>query len=236
MKRKYELQSNAFKNAWDIYRKNYGKVSWSKSCKLGWDLAKKGIVLRKKKPVRIKEAAKETVTAETVYNTYHKDVYKFLLKRSFYNSDVAEEATSQTFEKVCKKIHTFDNSKGTLKTWVLTIARNILIDNSRSLSERNNANTKLIESYVDEDGNSIYQLDGHTMMPDEIAENKENKNKVNKALSKLDEKYRQAAIMFLVEGMKLNEIAEMLEIPLNTVKTHISRARAMLQKELQGVY
>lgn len=227
MEKRYELQSNALKNAWNIYHKNNGKVSWSQSCKFGWKLAKEGKLLKKEIVVKL--------TIDHVYATYRSQVYAFIFN-IVKNKELAEDITSDTFVKVCEKLHTYDSQKSKLNTWLLTIAKNIIIDGSRSKAEKNNAKTDLVDGYTDENGDSIYEFNAHTLTPEDITENNELRKSIDIALSELNEKYRVAAIMGIVDGMEYKEISELLNIPINTVKTHIARAKAALQKSLKGVY
>ena len=58
---------------------------------------------------------------------------------------------------------------------------------------------------------------------------------IQKEISKLPEKYRTVIVLKYIEELSLNEISEILDIPLGTVKTRIHRGREALRKQLRHV-
>lgn len=221
MKAKYN-KSVIMKRAWVIYRKNNGQLSWSDSLKESWSIAKNGI------------SAKDF---KDVYKKYHGMVFYYVHGKIFNgNSLDVEEIVNDVFSKVYQNWHTYNIAKGKINTWILNIAKNCVIDLSRSKQYKKSSQVDLIDGYTDEAGNSTYEFDSHTTTPQEVMEGKELKAKIDLALSELDEKYRVPALMSLIDGMKQEKIAAKLDIPLNTVKTRIARAKQQLQESLKGVY
>jgi len=71
-----------------------------------------------------------TAAAEDIYLSYHDKVSAYI-KGKVENHYDAEDLVSQVFEKVYGKLHTFDETKASLSTWIYTITRNTVTDYSR---------------------------------------------------------------------------------------------------------
>ena len=69
--------------------------------------------------------------------------------------------------------------------------------------------------------------------PDAELELKEARTAVQQAIEELDEKYRKALVLKDIEGLKYEEIAQVLDIEIGTVKSRIGRARGMLRETLK---
>lgn len=221
MKKRYDL-SVIMKRAWVIYRKSNGQLSWSDSLKQSWSIAKNGI---------------PATDFNKIYKQYHGMVFYYVHGKIFNgNSLEVEEVVNDVFVKVSQNLATYDHTKGKINTWILNIAKNCVIDLSRSKQYKKSSQVDLIDGYTDEAGNSTYEFDSHTTTPQEVMEGKELRVKIDLALSELDDKYRIPALMSLMEGMKYEKIAAQLDLPLNTVKTRIVRAKQQLQEKLKGVY
>jgi RNA polymerase sigma-70 factor (ECF subfamily) len=123
-----------------------------------------------------------------------------------------------------------------LNTWIFGIAKNKVIDYYRSKVNKNASNTSLIDGYVDENGRETYQIESHDLTGIEYIEAKELNSKISNAFDTLKPKYKEVAIMYFIEGRKYKDIADMLDMPIDTVKVNIFRCRAMLQNKLVGVY
>jgi len=77
-------------------------------------------------------------------------------------------------------------------------------------------------------------LDFDETVPDRADEEKEDYSGLYEAIFSLSEDYRVAVVMHYIEGYRIREIAEILEIPESTVKTRLGRARQRLKKLLEG--
>lgn len=226
MEKRYELQSKALKNAWVILRRNNGKVSWSQCCKLGWDLVKKGKALKEEKP---------ELNIESIYKQYNAQVFAYVFKAVFNNRELAEDITADTFVKVCTNIEKYDSTKAKLNTWIITIAKNIIIDRSRKNDEKVNGSCERIDGFVDENGNSTYQLDDNVQTPEDVLSNKEKAMQIKKGIDALSDSLRKVAIMRFLQDESYEDIAKALDMPLGTVKTNVNRARKQLQEVLKQV-
>lgn len=171
----------------------------------------------------------------TIYKKYYNSVFHFIVKK-VANRELAEELASDVFLIVHQKLDCYDSNLSKLNTWLLNIANNKIIDYYRSKVNTNKGLTTLTDSYVNDKGDSTYEYKQDTSStPDKILENKELKKKIDAAIEKLPAKYKTPIHMFLIEGHKYEKISDMLQLPINTVKIHIMRAKELLRVDLIGV-
>lgn len=109
------------------------------------------------------------------------------------------------------------------KGWILTIMRNLFINNYRKLLRE--------QTYVDTSDN-LFLLNQITESEEHVVENDYDVKEIKKAINSLSEEIRVPFIMH-VSGFKYREIAEKLNLPLGTVKSRIFLSRHILQEELK---
>jgi len=151
-----------------------------------------------------------------LYDKYAKALFG-VIERILHNSALSEEVLSQTMLKAWSKIDSFDIEKSSLFTWLMAIARHSAIDKRRLKSFENNQKTDSISS-------SVYEIE---------ATNTPSNSDVNRVIGLLDEKYRTILNKIYLEGYTQSEAAELLGIPLGTVKTRARTAIQILREELK---
>lgn len=143
----------------------------------------------------------------------------------FYVDDIC----SRTFEKAFRQIKTYDPSKSQFNTWLLTIARNTALD---TLDHENRARRQMV--YLDDENRQTSAMVSRIEDGDDTAlENiihEEDQGRTQKCIEGLPQLYREIARMRLVDGLQYKEIAEELDMELNTVRTRIRRAKALMDK------
>ena len=139
--------------------------------------------------------------------------------RILNDGPVAEEATQDAFMKVWNNAAQFDVSRGSVVGWLIGIARNVAID-----SLRRRAHQVPTEAGVLEDGESVVALPND--WPD-----RERVDGLRFAVEALPQEQRQVIELSYYGGMSQSEIADMLTVPLGTVKT---RMRLGMQKLRQA--
>jgi RNA polymerase sigma-70 factor, ECF subfamily len=174
--------------------------------------------------------AKETPTptANVLFKKYSATLSTYLLNK-VYTADrreVVEDIVQTTFIKVVENLHTYCPTKGAdIKTWIFTIANNVLIDMSRK------------NSYKLKQCSSGEINDVQISTPQRADANlnlMERRNIVRSAMKKyLSEKEYRVLTMFMYEDYKYIEISEMLDISMSSVKVLILRAKAKLEKPLK---
>ncbi len=120
-----------------------------------------------------------------------------------------------------------------LRPWLLGIARHVAIDVLRA---RKRAQRRTSYEQTSEDGHTEQAVDrlvDPSPDPDEQVEQKRRELRLHAAIDKLTHGQRKAMLMFHLEGLGYQDIAEQLEVPLGTVATWISRGRRTIATELR---
>jgi RNA polymerase sigma-70 factor (ECF subfamily) len=144
----------------------------------------------------------------------------------------AEEICIDTFEKACRYMDSFDESKSKLGTWLHNIANTCISDHYKKDGNAYRYNEISTSDFADEEsGLDRFQF-VEVESADSLAENNELHNKIVRAFRSLKPKYRKIATLYFLREKEYAEIAEICDVPMGTVKGMISRCRAMLQMEL----
>ncbi|MDQ6595490.1 RNA polymerase sigma factor SigW [Bacillus salipaludis] len=180
---------------------------------------------------RIKQVIKGDQDAfADIVEIYKNSVYQ-LCYRMIGNRHEAEDLAQEAFLRAYMNIHTF-NQDLKFSTWLFRIATNLCIDRIRK---------KKPDYYLDAEvagteGLTMYsQIPSQTKPPESEVESLELHETVQKEILKLPEKYRSVIVLKYIEELSLNEISEILDMPLGTVKTRIHRGREALRQQLRYV-
>jgi RNA polymerase sigma-70 factor (ECF subfamily) len=147
------------------------------------------------------------MTTKEVWTMYADDLRRFVLSR-VKDATITEDILQDTFIKVHTKLHTLKDI-GKLKSWVFAIARYTILDYFKI--------SKL--TYTTE----VIEIEAET----EISEHTE-QDCLRGILKNLPKKYRDPLFLSDIKGMKQQEVAEQLKLPLSTVKSQIQRARKQI--------
>lgn len=180
---------------------------------------------------RIAQVVKGDQEAYTDIVDFYKDKVYQICYRMLGNKHEAEDVAQEAFLRAYLNIHTF---KQELKfsSWLYRIATNLCIDRMRK---------KKPDYYLDSevagtDGLTLYsQIPSNQRTPDQDVENIELADTIQKEISKLPEKYRSVIVLRYIDELSLNEISDILNMPLGTVKTRIHRGRDALKEQLKNV-
>lgn len=167
-----------------------------------------------------------------VYKEYYSKVFNYVLSRINYDKSIAEEITDDVFIKISEHLSEYDKDKSKLSTWIYFITNNKIIDYYRSKGKKMTVN---VSDYVNDNGEPSFQYVSDNKTDDSLIK-KNIKDSVKRAMSKLNEKEQKIAVLYFIEEMKYFEIAQILDIPMGTVKGLISRIRGKLQKSLSKTY
>ena len=162
---------------------------------------------------------------------YQRPVFS-LIYRMVRDREKAEDLAQETFVKVFNHIDSF-NPKYKFSSWIFKIASNLSIDHLRrkepetiSIDGSRNAQTP------DQVEATRITVESRDENPEEFLIAKELGQEIEQAIGKLRAEYRTAILLRHVEGRPYEEIAEIMDIPLGTVKTYIHRARGELREAL----
>ena len=176
----------------------------------------------------------ESAAYERLVADHSGDVYA-LLFRLTSDGEEARDLTQETFLRAFQSISRF-RGEASLKTWIYRIAINQARNRWRWWRRRKRDVTVSLDATDDQRERPLAATlpneDG--LNPEQEALAREREGQLRDALLKLRSSYREAVILRDVEGFSYEEIAEMLQISIGTVKSRISRGRLELRRQLDG--
>jgi RNA polymerase sigma-70 factor (ECF subfamily) len=140
------------------------------------------------------------------------------------NSTDAEDIVQDAFVKAFSKLNTFRGGSQ-FYTWLYRIAHNSAISQIRK--------RKPTESLDHDAGVPAATLEGHGVSPSQRIEQQEQSQQLNDALGRLKEEQRRVLVLREMEGLDYDAIAEILDVPVGTVRSRLHRARTQLKEELE---
>lgn len=156
-----------------------------------------------------------------LYDNYASSLYGVIIKIIGSQDEVVNDLLQETFVKIYSHIDQYDPEKGRLYTWMLNIARNTAIDyaRSRKFKQRHN-NIKLgnLDSTISSENLS------NDFPVDHIG--------LESVTERLEKKYKSIIDLLYFKGYTHQQVSEILDIPLGTVKTRLRKALELLKKEM----
>jgi RNA polymerase sigma-70 factor (ECF subfamily) len=161
---------------------------------------------------------------EAVFQDYRKMVFKtaYLMTGS---KEEAEDVLQEVFVSVWRSRKTFNPKKGKLSTWIYRITVN------RCLSRRRRKKPALLPL---EDKNIDLPYTKPTKQPEEILVTRLEYERLVKAMNALDSKHRSVLVLRYFNDLSYDEIAQVIGIPLGTVKSRISQALKSLRAQMSA--
>jgi len=142
----------------------------------------------------------------------------------------AEEAVQDGYMKAFYAIKTFSGSSS-LSTWLTRIVVNEALDRRRRAQKRsrmlNQESVLVLEEYREK-----LMAGSHSHSPEKILMRRQIAKLLETAIARLPDTFRPVFVLREIEGLSVEDTAEALQIPEETVKTRLFRARRRLQKEL----
>jgi RNA polymerase sigma-70 factor, ECF subfamily len=165
---------------------------------------------------------------------YERPVFS-LVFRMIRDRSLAEDVAQEAFIKAFNAIESYDPSYK-FSSWIFKIANNLAIDRlrKRELDTVSIHGSPHAQSPEEEERTAI-PLASTDETPEEYAQNRELGGHIERAIGRLRPEYRTAVLLRHVEGHSYDEVADIMELPLGTVKTYIHRARSELKELLAGV-
>lgn len=143
--------------------------------------------------------------------------------RTIGDRERAQDLVQETFIRVYRHLHRFDRSKK-FSTWVYTIASNLAKNELRNRSRNPLVLFQTVEkNFQDED--RPLQFEDTTSRPDDMYRKRHLREIVEESVAKLPEHHRNVFILRELEGKSYEEIAEITDCNLGTVKSRLNRAR-----------
>ena len=156
-----------------------------------------------------------------IFERHHVQLFNYFLLLTG-NRHLSEDLVQEVFVRLLKYRHTF-RENSTFTAWMFQIARNVRIDYLRK-SPHDEVSIE----------NSLHEHVSLMPTPGERTEESEKVQIMQIALSRLPEEKREVLLLRGAHGLKFEEIAEILQLPLGTVKARIHRARNLIQQMLKA--
>ena len=153
-----------------------------------------------------------------LYDNYSKAIFT-IIKQIIPQQEVAEDILQEVFVKVWQNIHSYDVSKGRLYTWMISIARNLSIDRTRSKEFNKQSKTASLQDNVHISGNT--------------EENKISDIGLKKVLTSLPADNAKLIDLAYFKGYTQEEISKIMMIPVGTVKTRMRSAISFLRTKIK---
>lgn len=165
----------------------------------------------------------DTDAFNALVGRWQKPIYNFVLRYARC-PDHAGDLTQQTFIRAYKGLKRLDNP-ARFSSWLYRIALNVARDAGRA-NQRH-----VMVSTSDEAVSNTLRIPGRSH-PDEAAHRSHLREVLGKALQEIPEEQRVIVVMKEYQGLKFREIAEILDVPINTVKTRLYSGLRSLRKLL----
>jgi RNA polymerase sigma-70 factor (ECF subfamily) len=161
---------------------------------------------------------------------YERELYGYL-RRYLGDGNLADDVFQNTFLQLYTKIATYEPGRP-VRPWLYTIATHQAIDALRR-NGRHQA-LSLDQGRDESDGGDVHNLTAALECPApgplELAHGEERRQHVRAAVDRLPDFLRQVVILAYYQGLKYREVADILGIPVGTVKSRLHAALLKLQE------
>jgi RNA polymerase sigma-70 factor (ECF subfamily) len=162
----------------------------------------------------------------------YKDKIYHLGYRMLNQKQEAEDVVQETFLRVYTNLERYDENQK-FSTWIYRIATNLCIDRLRKRKPSYSIDAEM----TDGEGSDWHSmLASDSVGPDEELILSETQQNIRQAIQTLPDKYKTVVILRYLHDMSLQEISDVLEMPVTTVKTRVHRGREFLRKKLDSEY
>lgn len=170
----------------------------------------------------------DQIAFRILFDKYRQPLYYHVLKL-VRDKEIIEDLLQEIFLKAFDNIASF-NPEYAFSTWLYRITTNHSID---FLRKKKLKTLSLDEPIQTKDGNMSIEIEDESSTADDLVMRKQRARILKEALDSLPDKYRDIIRMRHIDELSYQEIAELLDLPLGTVKAHIFRARELLYKSLK---
>jgi RNA polymerase sigma-70 factor (ECF subfamily) len=147
---------------------------------------------------------------------HHQGRIFYLGLKFFRNSEDAEDFSQDVFLRAYQRLNTFGGSVP-FSAWLYRLAYNVAVNRYR------------VRTRDVQDEGAIDTAESAELLPEEGVINEEMKTAVEHCLKKLPDTYNIVLKMHYYDGLTYPEISEITDIPVNTLKSHIRRAKQLLE-------
>lgn len=169
-----------------------------------------------------------------IYNETYSDIKAVCYAKFAGQPEEVDDMVQNSYIRIANKLYTYDASKGQFLTWARKVAAN---ECNAELRKNKVKVTHIEDMKVDanEDKTVEFEDDHWDFNPEAHYAKTEREQMINEIISKIPEKQRECIVLYCMEQMKEEEIAEILEIPKGTVKSRIFNARKNIMAEVEDM-
>ena len=146
----------------------------------------------------------------------------YMMKNQMDAEDITQEVLIRTWENINK--FNFFAARG----WMMRTTHNLCVDYLRKNKKMNYNEVQIEEDRHEEIADPELERN-----PEKLADKIITDTEIKEAIEKLPERFKSPFVLYELQEFKYKEISKILDVPLNTVKVNILRARKQLQKELK---
>lgn len=171
-------------------------------------------------------AARDEEAFGVLYDRFSGPLYG-LIKRILDDEQDARDIVQEGFLYLWNKAHDYDRTRSKAFTWAVVIFRNKAIDRLRALRRR---------GQLTEDASLAFQVTDRAgpERADQAADHAERAAMVRRVISELTEEQRRCIELAFFKGLSHQQLAEQLQTPLGTIKTHIRRGLSRMRDLMKG--
>lgn len=165
---------------------------------------------------------------DEIYNRYHKRIRNFLFSLT-WDQDIAEDCLQEVFLGLFRVRDRFE-LRGKFSTYIFQIAKNRYLSHCRRRKRHPD------EASLDNEGSKAFEnlRASERVEPEAHLIEDYRRWKIRQAIESLPEKQKLVFVMSHLEGMKYDEISEILGVPLGTIKSRMSAAVRTLREKIRG--
>lgn len=173
----------------------------------------------------------DTYAFDVLVRRYKNPLMNYIFR---YLGDVDEssDVLQETFVRLYEKKHQY-KTIARFSTWIYTIAGNLAKSELRKPHRRRGVS---ITQTTGDDEEVDMQLEDGDPLPDRMVDGALKSERIQAALLELPAEFREAVILRDIQDLSYDDIAEIIQKPIGTVKSRINRGRAMLQNLLRDIY
>jgi RNA polymerase sigma-70 factor (ECF subfamily) len=160
----------------------------------------------------------------------YKDQLLNFVFRFVGNRTDAEDIVQETFLRVYRNKHMYKEI-AKFSTWVYTIAGNLA---KTELRRRKRHKIFSVSNFINEERD--FDIPDREHSPERKVDSSIQENYIQKAIEKLPIKFKEVIILRDIQGFAYEEISQILDIPLGTVKSRVNRGRLKLQEDLKFLF
>lgn len=162
---------------------------------------------------------------------YEKRVFNFAYRMAG-NYDDANDVAQEAFIRVFNSICTF-RGDANFTTWLYRIVTNVYLDERKK--QKSHLHSSL-EDYIELEENTVTrQVEDGRPTPDHLVETGERNAMLHAAIQELPEYQRIMVVLYHTQGKSYEEISQIMNLPIGTVKSRLNRARLALREKLEPI-